>query len=204
MKERSGEEYSESLREVRRVSDTMLRQVNGMLTLARIDAGILATTFQEISLNRCLDNAIRLVTPLAKEHHIRIFQEERSEITVSGDKDALTEAISNLLENAIYYNCPEGSVSVTLQQPDNRVILTVQDTGIGIPEEELEQIFHKFYRSEAVKTIKGTGLGLSITKAIILEHQGDIAVSNVESGGACFTITLPLHNAKLNADSLDK
>ncbi|MCI5212159.1 MAG: sensor histidine kinase, partial [Candidatus Electrothrix sp. ATG2] len=168
---------------------------NGMLTLARIDAGILSTTFQPFSLNRCLDNAVRLVTPLAKEHHIKIlYQEEKNKITVAGDKDALTEAMSNLLENAVYYNRPQGSVSVTLQHLDDQVILTVQDTGIGILEEELEQIFNKFYRSEAVKTIKGTGLGLSITKAIVLGHQGDINVRNVESGGTCFTIILPLHD----------
>ncbi len=194
MKERSGEEYAESLREVRTVSDTMLRQVNGMLTLARIDAGILTTAFQPVSLNSCLDNAARLVNSLAKEHHIRISREEGDEVTVLGDKDALTEAMSNLLENAIYYNHPEGSVSVTLQRLDNRILLTVQDTGMGIPEDELEQVFHKFYRSEAVKTIKGTGLGLSITKAIVLSHQGDIHVRNAESGGACFTVTLPLHD----------
>jgi signal transduction histidine kinase len=194
MKERSGEEYAESLREVRIVSETMLRQVNGMLTLARIDAGILSTTFQPISLNWCLDNAVRLVTPLAKEHHIRITRKGEDEMTVVGDKDALTEAMSNLLENAIYYNHPEGSVSVTLQRCDDRILLTVQDTGIGVPEAELEQIFQKFYRSEAVKTIKGTGLGLSITKAIVLGHQGNIEVCNVKSGGACFTVTLPLHD----------
>ncbi|MCI5161121.1 MAG: sensor histidine kinase [Candidatus Electrothrix sp. AX5] len=196
MKERSGEEYAESLREVKIVSDTMLRQVNGMLTLARIDAGILSTTFQPISLNCCLDNAMRLVTPLAKEHHIRMIQkgEDEDEITILGDKDALTEAMSNLLENAIYYNYPEGLVYVALQRFDNRILLTVQDTGIGVPENELEQIFQKFYRSEVVKTIKGTGLGLSITKAIVLGHQGNIEVCNVKSGGACFTVTLPLHD----------
>ncbi|MCI5166435.1 MAG: sensor histidine kinase [Candidatus Electrothrix sp. GM3_4] len=194
MKERSSKEYAESLREVRIVSDTMLRQVNGMLTLARIDAGVLSTTFQPISLNWCLDNAVRLVAPLAKEHHIRITREEEDEMTVLGDKDALTEAMPNLLENAIYYNHPEGSVLVTLQCRDDWILLTIQDTGIGVPEAELEQIFHKFYRSEAVTTIKGTGLGLSITKAIVLGHQGNIQVRNVASGGACFTVTLPLHD----------
>jgi signal transduction histidine kinase len=137
---------------------------------------------------------VRLVTPLAKEHHIRITRKGEDEMTVVGDKDALTEAMSNLLENAIYYNHPEGSVSVTLQRCDDRILLTVQDTGIGVPEAELEQIFQKFYRSEAVKTIKGTGLGLSITKAIVLGHQGNIEVCNVKSGGACFTVTLPLHD----------
>ncbi|WP_339137487.1 MAG: ATP-binding protein [Candidatus Electrothrix sp. GW3-4] len=193
MKERSGKEYAESLREVRTVSDTMLRQVNGMLTLARIDAGILSTTFQPISLNWCLDNAVRLVTPLAKEYHVQILQEEGDDLSVLGDKDALTEAISNLLENAVYYNHAEGLVSVQMLRHDDQILLTVQDTGIGIPEEELEQIFNKFYRSESVKAIKGTGLGLSIAKAIVQGHQGEIEVRNVEVGGVCFTITLPLH-----------
>lgn len=121
---------------------------------------------------------------------------------VWGDKDALTEAMSNLLENAVFYNHPEGSVSVTLQHLDDRILFTVQDTGMGVPEAELEQIFHKFYRSEAVQTIKGTGLGLSITKAIVLGHQGGIQVRNVESGGACFTITLPLHDTAQEVDTL--
>ncbi|MCI5120446.1 MAG: sensor histidine kinase, partial [Candidatus Electrothrix sp. AUS4] len=164
---RSGEEYAESLREVKAVSDTMLRQVNAMLTLARIDAGILSTSFQPITLNRCLDNAVRLVTPLAKEHHIRIHCEKYAEVTVLGDQEALTEALSNLLENAVYYNRPEGSISVLLQLQREQVMLSIEDSGIGIPEEELEQIFQKFYRSENVQTIKGTGLGLSITRAIV-------------------------------------
>ena len=172
----------------------MLRQVNGMLTLARLDADILSTTFQPVSLNQCLDNAVQLVAPLATEQHIRLVQKKRDEVAVMGDKDALTEAITNLLENAVNYNHPEGSVIVSLQRCDEQIRLTVQDTGIGIREEELEQIFNKFYRSETVKTINGTGLGLSITKAIVLAHHGNIAVRNVESGGICFTITLPLHD----------
>lgn len=202
MKERSGEEYAESLREVRTVSDTMLRQVNSMLTLARIDSGILSTAFHPISLNSCLDNAIALIRPLAKERDIKIRREEDDEMIVLGDKDALTEAVSNLLENAVFYNHPEGSVTVTLQCRDNRAMLTVRDTGIGIPEDELEQIFHKFYRSEAVKTIKGTGLGLSITKAVVAGHHGEIEVRSAESGGACFTITLPLYDTTQEGDSV--
>ncbi|MCI5157825.1 MAG: sensor histidine kinase [Candidatus Electrothrix sp. AUS1_2] len=192
----------ESLREVKAVSDTMLRQINGMLTLARIDAGILSTSFQPIVLNRCLDTAVRLVMPLAKEHHIRIRRKEEAEATVLGDKDALTEALSNLLENAVFYNHPEGSVSVLLQLLGNQAVLIIEDTGIGIPEEELEQVFQKFYRSENVRTIKGTGLGLSITKAVVLGHQGNINVRNVETGGVCFTISLPLHEPERKNSSV--
>ncbi|MCI5116827.1 MAG: sensor histidine kinase [Candidatus Electrothrix sp. AW2] len=191
MKERSGEEYTESLQEVRTVSDTMLRQVNGMLTLARIDSGILTRAFQPTSLNRCLDDAMELVKTLTKKHDISMYQEIRDEVTVLGDRDALTEALVNLLENAVYYNHPQGSVTVTLQQLNQQILLTVQDTGMGIPEDELEQVFCKFYRAKAVKGMQGTGLGLSITKAIVLGHQGDIKVQNVASGGVCFTITLP-------------
>ena len=191
IKERTVEEYTESLQEVKTVTDTMLRQVNGMLTLARLDADILSTTFQPVSLNQCLDNAVQLVAPLATEQHIRLVQKKRDEVAVMGDKDALTEAITNLLENAVNYNRPEGSVIVSLQHCDEQIKLTVQDTGIGIPEEDLDRVFHKFYRSEVVKNIKGTGLGLSITKAIVLAHHGDITVHNVESGGVCFTIMLP-------------
>jgi signal transduction histidine kinase len=195
IKERAGEEYAESLREVRTVTDTMLRQVNGMLTLARLDADILSTTFQAISLNQCLDNAVQLVAPLAMEHDIRILQKKGDEVIVKGDKDALTEAITNLLENAVNYNRPGGTITVILQRLDNRIKLTVQDTGIGIPEDELECIFNKFYRSDTVKPIKGTGLGLSITKAVVLGHQGEIKVRNVEPEGVCFTIMLPLYDA---------
>ncbi len=204
MKERSGEEYTDSLREVRNVSETMLRQVNRMLTLARIDAGILSTAFHPVSLNWCLDNAAQLVTPLAREHHIRISRKEDDDVTVLGDKDALTEAISNILENAVYYNRADGSVDITLLCRRNRAELIVRDTGIGIPEDEIEQIFKKFYRSEATKNKEGTGLGLSIAKAVILAHSGAIEVKNVPTGGSCFILSLPLADRVGEINDLNK
>ncbi len=196
-KERTGKEYADSLREIKSVSDTMRRQINGMLTLARLDSGMLSgTAFRHVSLNTCLDDALRLVAPLAKKKHIGIHREEGDAMTVLGDKDALTEAILNILENAVSYNLPDGSVSVQSGIRKNRSELRIIDTGIGIREDEVEQIFNKFYRSEGVKHIRGTGLGLSIAKAVLQAHDGDIIVQHAESGGSCFLLTLPLQDAE--------
>ncbi|MCI5224716.1 MAG: ATP-binding protein [Candidatus Electrothrix sp. AR4] len=109
-----------------------------------------------------------------------------------GDKDALTEAILNVLENAVAYNLDDGSVSVQLHIRGKFAEITVRDTGIGIDKNELYQIFNKFYRSEAVKEKEGTGLGLSISKAVLLAHHGNIRAHNVESGGSYFVLTIPL------------
>ena len=191
-KKRNSEEYVDSLFEIKAVSESMLRQINSMLTLARLDSGMLAAvTFREVFLSECIDDAIRLVAPLAKNKDILINKELGGEITVTGDKESLTEAILNILENAVSYNRPGGSVYVEMERSGTQVMITIRDTGIGINNEEAPRIFDRFYRAKATRSTEGTGLGLSIAQAVIQAHHGDIEVKSEVSRGSCFIIKLP-------------
>ncbi len=191
-KKRTAAEYGDSLMEIKSVSESMLRQINGMLTLARLDSGVLtATTFQEVLPQDCIEDAIRLVTPLAKNNRITLTSQLAVGSTVLANKTSLTEAILNILENAVRYNSPPGSVAVELASRGKQVIITIKDTGIGISEEERPRIFDRFYRAEATRSTEGSGLGLSITRAIIEAHHGTIEVTSEVSRGSWFIITIP-------------
>lgn len=192
-KSREADQYANSLKEVRIVADAMLEQINGLLMLTRLDSGILdAGTFEPLSLNRCVEDAVRMAEPLARKKNIAVSVAQNSELQVLGDKDTLTEAVLNLVENAIKYNHPGGFVAVELTRRAELAEIVVIDTGIGISEEDRGRIFDRFYRSAEARNAEGSGLGLSIVRAIAQTHQGDIAVEAPPEGGSRFTLKLPL------------
>lgn len=196
-KERPAAQHAASLRSVREVANGMLGQINGLLTLARLDSGLLdASAFQLISLTNCMKDAVLLAEPLAKKKNIAISSSFNGELIVQGDQDSLTEAVLNLVENAIKYNHPCGFIAVELNKRGSQAEIIVSDTGIGISEQDRERIFNRFYRSATARSSQeGTGLGLSIVQAIVQAHSGEITVEGQSTGGSRFTITLPLAEA---------
>ncbi|MDO8536119.1 MAG: HAMP domain-containing sensor histidine kinase [Candidatus Omnitrophota bacterium] len=114
-------------------------------------------------------------------------------IEIWGDPDKLNQVISNLVENAIKYNRPSGTVRVSLVEADDSVAISVKDTGMGIPKGDLDKVFDRFYRVESNDTagISGTGLGLSIAKDIVKMHKGAISVESEINNGSKFTVALP-------------
>lgn len=114
-------------------------------------------------------------------------------IEIWGDPDKLNQVISNLVNNAIKYNRPAGLVQISLEEADDSISISVGDTGIGIPKDDLGKIFDRFYRVERSDTtgISGTGLGLSIVKDIIDMHKGAISVESEINNGSKFTVALP-------------
>lgn len=192
-KPRSAEEHQESLQEIRSVSETMLEQINGLLTLARLDSGMLdASAFQPVSLEDCIADAARLAEPLAKKKNVLLSASLNGGLVVSGDKETLTEAVLNVIENGVKYNHPGGFVAVELHRRADRAEIVVSDTGIGISEEDKARIFDRFYRSASARSTDGSGLGLSIVKAVMQAHQGDIRAEEQSGGGSRFVLSLPL------------
>jgi signal transduction histidine kinase len=104
--------------------------------------------------------------------------------------------VLNLAENAIKYNVPGGKVELNLKKEHGSVILTVKDTGIGIPEEDLPNIFDRFYRVDKARSREagGSGLGLSIVKSTVEEHGGEVEAARNNSGGMCFKVILPYYS----------
>jgi heavy metal sensor kinase len=193
-KTRSAEEHQESLQEIRSVSETMLAQVNGLLTLARLDSGMLdASALQPVSLEDCVADAARLAEPLAKKKNVLLnISLNGGGLMVAGDKETLTEAVLNVIENAVKYNHPGGFVAVELHRREDQAEIVISDTGVGISEEDKARIFDRFWRAASVRSTEGSGLGLSIVKAVMQAHQGEIRAEAQNGGGSRFVLSLPL------------
>ena len=193
LNDRSKEEYREALVTIQDVSANMGRLINDLLSLARLDAGALSTsTLRDVSLKTCIHNALKLVQPLAEQRAVSVRVSSSNDLLLQGDGDRLTEALLNLIENAVRYNKENGVVDVSYIQKNGAAHVMVSDTGIGIAEEDRNRIFDRFYRSDAVRNSDGTGLGLNIVKLIVEGHHGTIMVDSTVGEGSCFSIILPL------------
>jgi signal transduction histidine kinase len=134
-----------------------------------------------------------LVNPLANERAVKIHC-ELAAVDCPGDSDRLAQVITNLLTNAIDYNKPGGEVRLSLQSQNNAAVLTVADTGPGIPAADLPHVFKRFFRGDPARSgaSRHSGLGLAIAKAIVEAHGGTIEVSSQPGTGSTFTVRLPV------------
>lgn len=138
------------------------------------------------------------LTSLARRHDVPLsFQGFESPLIVLAHEDSLMRCVSNIVENALLYNCLLGTVTVTVRREGEYACIDVVDTGMGIAPEDVEKIFDRFYRGEKSRSRKtgGTGLGLSIAKSIVESFGGTIALHSALRRGTTVNICLPLHNA---------
>jgi two-component system, OmpR family, sensor kinase len=191
---RTPEEYRETLDVCLQSIQRMGNLVQGLLTLARVDAGKLDLRLTVIDLKPLAAECVQLLEPLAAEKHVNITTQFRP-ATVLGDPSQLTQVVTNLLANAIQYNRTGGSVDVKLDCDQSAATLSVQDTGPGIPSEARSRLFERFFRIDEARarTTGGNGLGLAICKSIVQAHQGEIGCElGPDTIGAVFWIRLPL------------
>ncbi|MDO6460698.1 PAS domain-containing sensor histidine kinase [Granulosicoccaceae sp. 1_MG-2023] len=167
--------------------------VRNMLNITRIETGSLAINRKLTKITDLINNAIDNLEAMAADQHVVIQRHLPDSMEASYlDKDLLRVAINNLLSNAIKYNKPGGEVRVYLNESDAHMILTVEDTGLGIDESERAHVFDKFFRSEDsnVRERSGHGLGLSLVREIIELHNGTISLESEKGRGSTFTIRL--------------
>lgn len=191
---RTVEEHRDILKDIGEASDRMRSIVEGLLTLARADARSVALKREPVSLTAVADEIVRLCRPLAEAQNVRLAVESEGDVVVLGDRERLKELVSNLVTNAIRYNRPNGAVTVRLAAEPGRGRMTVDDTGIGIPAEDLPHIFERFYRVDKARSreVGGSGLGLAIAKWIVDAHAGSIHVTSRPGDGSRFEVTLPM------------
>ena len=172
------EMYVEFLHDINSEIDRMSAIINDLLTLVKLDQKEIPLNFAETDLNKVMEDIIKRMTPLAE-----------------ADEMKLTLAISNLVDNAIKYTPEGGNVTVVLDADHQNAFITVTDTGIGIPEDEINRIFERFYRVDKTRDREtgGTGLGLSITYATVMMHNGSIKVNSKEEEGTSIQMRIPLH-----------
>ena len=136
---------------------------------------------------------VQRLAPIAQRAGIDVDVELDELCYVEGDPSTLAQVVYNLVDNAIKYTPKGGRVLVQVGRSGQRVLLKVQDTGIGIPESAISHIFDRFYRVDKARSraTGGTGLGLSIVQNIVRVHDGDIEVQSKDGEGTCFTVYLP-------------
>ncbi|MBI3096750.1 MAG: HAMP domain-containing histidine kinase [Planctomycetes bacterium] len=190
---RTPEEHREILADVREASDRMRSIVEGLLVLARADAKAAPLRREPVSLTALADEISRLCRPLAERHTVSLVVESAGEVRVTGDPGRLKDLLSNLVTNAIRYNRPGGTVTVRLSTADGRARMEVDDTGIGIPAEDLPHVFERFYRVDKTRSraAGGSGLGLAIARWAVDAHGGTIEASSRPGEGSRFVVHLP-------------
>ena len=173
-------------------AERLQRTTEKLLDLSRLDDDIQVVP-EPVDVKQVAVDAMVLLRPLAKEHDVRLRCELEDGCVVMATVDDMFHIIFNLVENAIKYNVPNGSVTLTLKGTDDSVQFTVADTGIGIPEEETYNIFSRFYRVDKARSREagGSGLGLSIVHDAVKAHGGSIAVGQNKPQGSRFIVTFP-------------
>jgi len=193
-KPRDQEQYQHSLELVSQEVDYMSEIVGKLLILARSDAGSEQLTVQDIDLAGLLAELGQDLEALAQEKGLALRFGQLDPLTVRGDRVRLRQLFMNLLDNALRYTPTGGSITGSLVRKDDVAVVSIGDTGIGIPAEHLPFIFDRFYRVDKVRTggEGGTGLGLSIATSIAKMHGGSIEAESRVGAGTIFRVRLPL------------
>lgn len=174
--------------------DALLELINDLLDVAKIEAGQYVQRRIPTDIDKIIEETVSLMVPRAEEQGITLSHSCLDLKPVQADPKNMEEIFNNLISNAINYSPEGGKVTVTAQGLGEYMEIKVQDTGVGIPPEEVPKIFDKFYRVKNPKTrqVIGTGLGLAIVKGIVEAHQGTIEVESVVDKGTTFRILLPV------------
>lgn len=187
--------YREFMADIGNEIDRETKIINDLLSLVKMDRSAGDVNISSVNINELLELILKRLRPIAERQHIELVLESFRPVSAEVDEVKLTLAISNLVENAIKYNKPDGWVHVSLNADHQYFYVKVEDCGIGIPEESLEHIYERFYRVDKShsREIGGTGLGLAITRNAILMHRGAIKVFSTEGEGTVFNVRIPLN-----------
>jgi len=193
--QRFGESDEESLSSIENEVDRLTRMVGDLLLLAQAESGKLPLDNRLIELDTLVLEVLNQMNVLARDK-VQLRLGDIDQVQVCGDQDRLKQVIMNLVGNAINYTPQGGVVTLGLGKVEQLSKLTIQDTGQGIPSEDLPHVFERFYRGEKSRTRsrdgKGFGLGLSIAYWIVRNHGGRIEVESTEGEGTTFYVWLPL------------
>ncbi len=167
--------------------------INDILQLSEIETKLTDTNLEKLSLKSLVDEVFEVLQNIAGEKNIILSNTVDEKVLIKANKNRMKQLILNLVDNGIKYNVPNGSVEVNSYRDEGRVIISVGDTGIGIPSEHVARIFERFYRVDKGRSrdMGGTGLGLSIVKHIVNLYNGDIRVNTEVNKGTEFIIQIP-------------
>lgn len=187
------------LSEIERASRRMIELVNALLNVSRIDLGTFMVDIEPMDFAAAMDDVLKDLEPQIAQKKLRLAKKYDTALPqINADPKLLRMIFQNLLTNAVKYTPDKGTVTIGLEKQADRVIITVTDTGLGIPEEQQSKIFQKFFRADnaRMKEPDGNGLGLYIIKSLIEHSGGTIRFVSAENKGTTFFVSLPLTGMK--------
>lgn len=189
------EMYKEFMQDIAEEIDMENEIIGDLLNLVRTDGERAVLNIETVDVNELMEVVLKRLKPIALKNNIEIIFESMRPVTASIDRVKFIIVLTNIIENAIKYNHPEGWVKITLNADHKFFYVDVSDSGIGIPEECKDHVFERFYRVDKARSREtgGTGLGLAITKNIVLLHKGTIKFYSKENEGTTFNIRIPLN-----------
>ena len=178
-------------------AERLQRITEKLLTLTRLDAGT-PVEAEAVPVEEVAQRVTHMLRPLARAVEVDLRVKLEEGLTVRATRDDLYQILFNLMENAVKYNLPGGEITLAGKGEEAWAVLTVEDTGVGIPEEDIDRIFDRFYRVDKARSraAGGTGLGLSIVRDTARRHGGDVTAHRREGKGTCFTVRLPIQKAE--------
>ena len=192
-----GETAREFLNDIGDEADRLTRITEKLLTLTRLDTAPAAEDVP-VDVGAVVERVEHMLSPLARAVEVSLELKLQPGCVVLATEDDLYQIAFNLMENAVKYNLPGGRVLVTLTADGGRVVLRVEDTGVGIPKADLPKIFDRFYRVDKARSraAGGTGLGLSIVRDTVLQHGGAVTARRREPEGTCFEVSFAQWNGE--------
>jgi signal transduction histidine kinase len=189
--EQGPEVLREALMDSLEESERIASMLNAIMDISEADAGMMKLHLGKFNLSKLIEEVVELYHYVAEEKDVRIHTSCAKDLYLTVDANRIRQALANVLDNAVKYTPPGGRVDVEVLKKQDEIVITVRDTGTGIPPEELPKVWDRLYRGDKSRSERGLGLGLSLVKAIVEAHKGHVDVSSVPGGGSSFYVHLP-------------
>ena len=193
---RNTDVYREALADCIDESDQILKMLNTLMDISEAETGIMKLDLKVFDLTTVIEETVDVYFYLAEERDLTIQRRIPSGLRLKADPNRIRQVIGNLLDNAIKYTPPGGKVELNAHADEKDTVITVKDTGIGIPPEDIPRVWDRLFRGDQSRSVNGLGLGLSLVKAIVEAHGGKVEVTSEPTRGSVFTICIPSYIAQ--------
>jgi len=179
-------------------SDRVIEMLDTLMDISEAETGTMTLHREPTDLNDLIVQSVELYEDLADERGVDIRTKVPSKLVVEVDRNRMRQVLANLIDNAVKYTAAGGRVEIAAHRDNGDVVVTVSDTGVGIPPDELPRIWDRLYRGDKSRSTRGLGLGLSLVKAIVAAHGGKVGAQSSPGEGATFEVRLPVQVPRPN------
>lgn len=183
--------YREALADCVEESERILTMLNTLMDISEAETGTMKLQLEDVNISALIEDTIELYGDVAEDKKITLDINAPPDLCLLADRSRMRQVLANLLDNAVKYTPPGGSVRLTAFTQDGQAVITVKDTGVGIDPEDTTKIWERLYRGDKGRSERGLGLGLSLVRAIVQAHWGSVAVASEPGIGSTFTLHLP-------------